>query len=112
MAATRTDRSDVIERDHLLAHARDVGAGLRDAVVALGHPLVVEVRGEGLLLAIELNRPVAAQVAARALEAGFIINACTPTALRLAPPLILTAEQAATFAAFLGGLPHDLEPET
>jgi acetylornithine/N-succinyldiaminopimelate aminotransferase len=91
---------------------RDVGAGLRAAVVALGHPLVTEVRGEGLLIAIELSRPVAAQVATRALGAGFIVNPCTPTVLRLAPPFILTAEQAATFTAFLAELPHDLEPES
>lgn len=102
----------VIERDGLLAHVREVGAGLRDAVAALGHPLVAEVRGEGLLIAIELERPIAAQVATRALEAGFVINACTPTTLRLAPPFIVTAEQAATFTAFLAELPHDLEPET
>lgn len=102
----------VIERDGLLAQVRDVGAGLRRAVVALGHPLVIEVRGEGLLIAIELARPVAAQVAARALDAGFIINSCTPSVLRLAPPFILTARQAATFTAFLAGLPHDLEPES
>ena len=102
----------VIERDGLLAHVRDVGAALRAAVVALDHPLVVEARGEGLLIAIELARPVAAQVAARALDAGFIVNPCTPTVLRLAPPFILTVEQAATFTAFLAGLPHDLEPES
>jgi acetylornithine aminotransferase len=102
----------VIERDGLLAHVSEVGAGLRDAVTALQHPLVAEVRGEGLLIAIELNRPVAAQVVKRALETGFVVNACTPTTLRLAPPFILTAEQGATFTAFLAELPHDLEPET
>jgi acetylornithine/N-succinyldiaminopimelate aminotransferase len=101
----------VIERDGLLAHVREVGAGLRAAVIALRHPLVTEVRGEGLLIAIELNRPVAAQVATRALEAGLIVNPCTATTVRLAPPLIITAEQLGVFTAFLAGVPHDLEPE-
>ena len=46
----------------------------------------------------ELTRPVAAQVADLALAAGFIVNPVTPSALRLAPPLILTWEQAAAYA--------------
>ena len=79
--------------------------------LALAHPLVAEVRGEGLLIAIELTRPVAALVAARALAAGFIVNPCTPTTLRLAPPYVLTVEQASSFLDFLAALPHDLEPE-
>ncbi len=87
----------VIERDGLLAHVRELGAYLRAGVAATGHPLVREVRGDGLLIAIELSQPAAADLAARALDAGFIINACTPTTLRLAPPLILTRDQAADF---------------
>ena len=87
----------VIERDGLLAHVRELGAYLRAGVAATGHPLVREVRGDGLLIAIELTQPAAADLAARALDAGFIINACTPTTLRLAPPLILTRDQAADF---------------
>lgn len=101
----------VIERDGLLAHARELGGQWTAHISALGHPLIAGVRGEGLLIAIELTAPVAAQVATRALEAGFIVNPCTPTTLRLAPPLILTAEQAGQFTAFLAGLPHDLAPE-
>ena len=101
----------VIERDGLLAHVTTTGARLRADVVALDHPLVAEVRGEGLLVAIELTAPVAAQVTARALEAGFVINACTPSALRLAPPLVLTSEQVAPFVDFLAALPHDLVGE-
>ncbi len=60
-------------------------------------------RGEGFLIGIELSAPVAAAVAARALEAGFIVNPCTPTTVRLAPPFLLTAEQAGTFVDFLAG---------
>ena len=39
---------------------------------------------------------------------GFIVNPCTPTTIRLAPPFLLTAEQAGTFVDFLAGLPEDL----
>lgn len=101
----------VIERDGLLANVREVGAGLRASVTALGHPLVAQVRGEGLLIAVELARPVAADVAAQALAAGIIVNPCTPTTLRIAPPLILTAAQGRQLVDFLAGLPRDLGPE-
>jgi acetylornithine/N-succinyldiaminopimelate aminotransferase len=95
----------VIERDGILADVVAVGAHLRAAVLALVHPLVASVRGAGLLVAVELTAPVAAEVASRALDAGFIVNPVSPTALRLAPPLILTREQADTFVAFLADLP-------
>jgi len=65
------------------------------------------VRGDGLLVAIELAGPVAAAVAARALDAGFVVNPCTPTTLRLAPPFVLTQDQAQTFLDFLAALPAD-----
>jgi acetylornithine aminotransferase len=97
----------VIERDGLLAHVSELGAWIRGAVAALQHPLVTDVRGDGLLVAIELAGPVAAAVAARALDAGFIVNPCTPTTLRLAPPFVLTQDQAQTFLDFLAALPAD-----
>jgi acetylornithine aminotransferase len=98
----------VIERDGLLAHVADLGAWWRSEIAALGHPLVAEVRGDGLLIAVGLTAPVAADVAARALAAGFVINPCTPDTIRMAPPYVLTREQAATFTDFLAALPHDL----
>jgi acetylornithine aminotransferase len=91
----------VVERDGLVEQAASVGAGLRAGVLDLGHPLVAGVRGEGLLIAVQLAAPVAAGTAAALLEAGFIVNAVAPDALRLAPPLILTAEQADTFVEAL-----------
>jgi acetylornithine aminotransferase len=94
----------VIERDGVLENVRRVGALLRDEIVAGGSPLVREVRGRGLLLAVVLTAPVAADVAARALEAGFIVNAVAPDVVRLAPPLVLTAEQAREAAAFFASL--------
>jgi acetylornithine/N-succinyldiaminopimelate aminotransferase len=91
----------VIERDGLLRHVVDVGGRLRAGIAAADHPLVTGVRGEGLLIAITLGEPVAAALAARALGAGFIVNPVAPDAIRLAPPLILTSDQAADFVAFL-----------
>ena len=91
----------VIERDDLLANTRRVGARLRDGVLALRSPLVSEVSGEGLLLGIRLTPPLASALTAAALRAGFIVNAVTPDVVRLAPPLVLTPEQADSFVAAL-----------
>lgn len=98
----------VVERDGLLAHVRDLGARLRERLRGTGNPLVREVRGEGLLVAVELTAPVAAVVAARALDAGTIVNPCTPTTLRLAPPYVLTDEQVQPFVDLVAALPADL----
>ncbi|MGH8776594.1 MAG: acetylornithine transaminase [Jiangellaceae bacterium] len=95
---------DAIEDGDLLANVRTVGERLRSGVV--GQPLVAGIRGRGLLLAVELTAPVAPDVAAAALEAGFVVDAVTADAIRLAPPLILTAAQA---DEFLAALPHILD---
>jgi acetylornithine/N-succinyldiaminopimelate aminotransferase len=94
----------VIERDGLLARANALGAQLVEQVLALDHPAVTGVRGQGLLQAITLAVPVAPAVADAALDAGFIINAPKPDVLRLAPPLVIGADQLSTFVAALPGL--------
>ena len=92
---------ETIERDGLLANATTVGAHLAAGIEALGHPLVAGVRGTGLWLAIVLTKPVATAVAATAQRSGFLVNAVQPDAVRLAPPLILTAAEADAFTAAL-----------
>jgi acetylornithine/N-succinyldiaminopimelate aminotransferase len=94
----------VIERDGLLERADDLGGHLADAVLGLGHPTVTGVRGRGLLRAITLTAPIALAAADAALDAGFIVNAPRPDVLRLAPPLVVTADQLDTFVAALPGL--------
>ena len=101
----------VVERDGLLAHVTALGERLRERLRSTGNPLVREVRGEGLLIAVELAAPVAARVAADALAAGIIVNPCTPTTLRLAPPYVLTDEQAQPFVDLVAALPADLAAE-
>ncbi len=92
---------DTIEGAGLLANSTHVGARLRDRILRLGEPLVAGVDGAGLWLGIVLREPVATQVEATARAAGFLLNAATPSRIRLAPPLILTAEQADEFLAAL-----------
>ncbi len=93
----------VIERDGLVEHARALGEAWR-ADLAAAHDLVSHVRGEGLLLGVVLREPVAAAVAAAALDAGFVVNAVAPDTVRLAPPLVLTRDQADSFIAALPDL--------
>ena len=95
---------NVIERDGLLEHVTAMGEHLETAVMALGHPLVAEVRGRGLLRGIVLTSDVAPAVVDAALEAGFVINAPRPHVLRIAPPLVVTAAQLDTFVEALPGL--------
>jgi acetylornithine/N-succinyldiaminopimelate aminotransferase len=92
---------DTIEKEGLLEHVQEVGAllaaGLRD-------DRVTEIRQVGLLIGIDLAAPVAEKAVAAALEEGFIINNATPDRVRLAPPLVLTEEQAASFVAAWPGI--------
>jgi predicted acetylornithine/succinylornithine family transaminase len=70
--------------DDLLTHVRDVGRRFE----ALGN-----VRGRGLLLAVELGRP-AGPVAQAALERGLLVGTAGETALRITPPLTITSDEA------------------
>ncbi|WP_461022790.1 acetylornithine transaminase [Thalassiella azotivora] len=94
----------VIERDGLLQRVRTLGERWARELAGVDHPLLRGVRGQGLLLALQLERPVAAAVVAAGLEAGFVVNAVAPDAVRLAPPLVLTDEQADSFTHALPGL--------
>ena len=88
---------ETIENEGLLAHVKRVGERLRTGIEALSHPLVAEVRGAGLLLGIALREPRAARFQQEAQQAGFLLNAATPDVIRLAPPLILSEEDADRF---------------
>ncbi|MBF4992775.1 acetylornithine transaminase [Arthrobacter gandavensis] len=94
----------VIETDGILANVQATGDFLRERLRAVDG--VTEVRGEGLLIGIDLEQELAPAAVQAALDAGFIINATGPATLRLAPPLILTTDQA---AAFLAKLPAILQ---
>ncbi|MGH3456831.1 acetylornithine transaminase [Aeromicrobium sp.] len=92
--ATAASRAvlNTIEKDGLLANASVVGDLIRSGLD--DHPLVVETTGRGLLIGVVLTHPVSADIQQAALDAGLIINNPTPDRLRLAPPLILTTDQA------------------
>lgn len=81
----------VMEAEDVPARAERAAARLREGAEAI--PGVGAVRGLGLLLALELDGHDAKAVAGRLLELGAIVNAVTPTALRLAPSLLITDDE-------------------
>lgn len=97
---------DTIERDDLIAHVDRLGKILAAEIECLDHALVSHVRGRGLLLGLVLTAPVAKKVELAARDAGFLVGATQADVVRLAPPLVLTEDQA---AAFVSSLPAILD---
>jgi len=95
---------DIIDRDRLLENVRSVGDRWAASFEAIDHPLLAGQRGVGLWRALELSAPVAPALEVHARSAGFLVNAVRPTSIRLAPPLVLTADEADEFSAALPGL--------
>jgi acetylornithine aminotransferase len=95
---------DVLQEDDLLARATVLGERISKAVESWQHPLVDHVRGVGAWLGIVLTGPHAAAVEVAAREAGFLVNAAAPDAIRLAPPLVLTDAQLEDFLAAMPGV--------
>ncbi len=86
------------------AVATRLGAALRDLLVRIDG--VKSVRGRGLLLAAELSDDARAgrsakDIASACLEHGLVVNGVTPTALRFAPPFVVSAEQLAAGCSIL-----------
>ncbi|MET4053703.1 acetylornithine/N-succinyldiaminopimelate aminotransferase [Frigoribacterium sp. PvP054] len=98
-----------IEASQLVLNAIVRGDQLRAAVEAIGSPLVGEVRGAGLLIGLGLTQPVAARIAADALEAGLIVNAPNDSSIRLAPPLIVGDDEIAEFIQIMTTVLKGLE---
>jgi acetylornithine aminotransferase len=90
-----------IESEGLLDHVDRVGKELVAGVEELAHPLVTGVSGAGLLIGVGLAQPASATAVAAARDAGFLINNAVPDRIRLAPPLIVSTEQAEEFLAAL-----------
>ncbi len=93
----------VMAREDAPGRAARAGARLQAAIEAL--PEVVSVRGAGLLLGAELTEGLdARRVAAAALDAGLIVNAVTPTTIRVAPPLLVSDDEIDEAVAILAGV--------
>jgi len=84
-----------IEEESLMKNAERIGgillAGLREALA--GRPGVAEVRGHGLMIGVELDRPCG-DLVTQALEAGLLINVTMDKVIRLLPPLVMNEAEA------------------
>jgi len=95
----------IMEEDGLLENAASVGGAIRSGLERelAGVPGVIEIRGQGLMLGIELARPCA-ELLNRALKAGLLISVTAERVVRLLPPLIMTRAEADEVVARLAPL--------
>jgi acetylornithine/N-succinyldiaminopimelate aminotransferase len=96
---------DVMESDALLAHAAQLGAFIRADLAQrlLGQAGVVEIRGQGLMIGIELDRPCA-ELVKLGLAEKMLINVTNDTVIRLLPPLVMTQQDAEVLTDKLASL--------
>lgn len=95
----------IIEDEGLLANALAIGARIREGLASrlAGVSAVREIRGKGLMIGIELDRPCG-DIVSLGLEAGLLVNVTAERVVRLLPPLILSAAEADTLADGLAGI--------
>jgi acetylornithine aminotransferase len=96
---------EALRDDGVLENCRAIGERLRARLVALAKdlPMIRDVRGRGLILGLELDRPGRPFVAA-ALEEGLVVNCTAETVIRLLPPLTLSESEADEGLAILEGV--------
>ena len=92
----------IMEEDGLLENAARVGEHLRQGLTQAlkGVAGVKEIRGQGLMLGIELDRPCGA-IMTQALQAGLLLSVTADSVVRLVPPLIITAAEADEIVSIL-----------
>lgn len=94
-----------IEDDHLMANAEKIGESIKTALreALMGCKGVVDIRGRGLMIGVELDRPCGVLVA-QALEAGLLVNVTAERVIRLLPPLTFTEQDAQKLVVLLAPL--------
>jgi acetylornithine aminotransferase len=92
----------IMEEDGLLENAARVGEHLRQGLAQAlkGVAGVKEIRGQGLMLGVELDRPCGA-IMTQALQAGLLLSVTADSVVRLVPPLIITAAEADEIVSIL-----------
>jgi acetylornithine/N-succinyldiaminopimelate aminotransferase len=92
----------IMEEDGLLAHAATVGQRLHTAFTTqlMNVPGVVAVRGKGLMIGIELNRPCG-ELVGRCAQAGLLLSVTADSVVRMVPPLVLTTAEADEIVSIL-----------
>ena len=92
----------IMEKDGLLDNAARIGKHLTDGIgqALAGVKGFQEIRGQGLMIGIQLDRPCGALMQ-RALDAGLLISVTADSVVRLLPPLIMTEAEADEVMAIL-----------
>ncbi|TLD45495.1 MAG: Acetylornithine aminotransferase [Accumulibacter sp.] len=104
---------EVIEKEGLIDQALLVGRLIRDGLqqALLDCRGVVEIRGQGLMIGIELDRPCS-ELVMLALQAGLLINVTAETVVRLLPPLTFSADEGRELTSRLAKLIRDFLAST
>ena len=99
----------IMEEDDLLANAANVGAHLKVALQReLGAlPGVIDIRGQGLMIGVELNKPCGV-IMQRAVDVGLLISVTADSVIRMVPSLILTTAEADEIVALLAPLVREV----
>lgn len=101
-----------IENAGLVENAALRGAQVRTAIEEIASPLVVGVRGRGLLIGVALASPVAGEIVAAAQRLGLIVNAANPSTVRIAPPLNIGDAEIAEFRTLFAAALAEVEAST
>jgi len=96
----------VILEENLCENSERMGQYLMDCLNGLRNenPVIKEVRGKGLMIGIELSKPIAKAVNARCLEWGFLVGSVGDSIIRLLPPLIITKQDIDEFIPVFGDI--------
>jgi len=86
---------NIIEHDKLMAHAEVLGRFIREGLIAAlqGVNGVKDIRGQGLMIGIELDKPCG-ELVKMALAKGLLVNVTADSVIRLLPPLVMTQDEA------------------
>jgi acetylornithine/succinyldiaminopimelate/putrescine aminotransferase len=100
----------VMQEEAMLEKIRELGDYFKSKLLSLKdkYPFVKEVRGEGLILGMELSFPCR-EVVNRCLEAGYIINVTSDNVLRFLPPYVISKKEIAKFIQALDRIFKELD---
>ncbi|HEX6632719.1 MAG TPA: aspartate aminotransferase family protein [Usitatibacter sp.] len=104
---------EVIEKDGLLAHAQRMGEVIQEGLKGelAGVAGVKEIRGMGLMIGVELDRPCG-DIVRRGLAAGLVANVTAERVIRLLPPLVIQEAEAKQLVAILAPIVKSFLAET
>ncbi len=93
---------EVMEKENLAENSRIVGAYLKELIAQKTGSNLKEIRAMGLMIGVELNKPVAREVAKKLLDKHYLVGVIGDSIFRIVPPLIITKKDAEDFANALG----------